>query len=139
MELVFVSDNGGHNGHDKSSKGRILVVDRDTNVRATVESLLTIAGCDVTTAGSAAAGLRFVRVWSPQLILLDPTVRGRNPLAVVRAFWDAGRGRIPLIVLADDTVRARADLKPMISDSLAKPFDVRDLLDLAARYVTCKA
>jgi two-component system, OmpR family, response regulator ResD len=139
VDLVFVRPNGMENGAHEDHRGRILVVDRDPNVRDTVESLLTITGCDVTTAASAAAGLRFVRVWSPELILLDPMIRGPNPVDVVRQFWEAGRGSIPLILLVGDEMRADSALEPMVVDSLPKPFDVRGLVDLVGRYVICNS
>ena len=117
--------------------GRILVLDRESNVRATIESLLVMAACDVMLASSAAAGLRLVRVWKPTLVLLDPNIRPGAPSDVVRAFWEAGQRRIPLVLLGGMELRTNGGFHGMISGSLAKPFDVRKLLAIVSRFVTC--
>jgi CheY-like chemotaxis protein len=117
--------------------GRILVVDREANVRTTLRALLMIAGCAVSVAASAATGLRLVRVWHPNLILLDPYVRGRAPLDVVRAFWRAGQRRTPLVLLGGAELRTDGGMAFMVADVLAKPFDVRDLITVVSRYVSC--
>ncbi len=122
---------------DQRPEGRVLVVDRDRNARATIESLLTMAGCEVATAASAAVGLRCVREWNPTLVLLDPTHHRRAPDEVIRAFWDAGQRRVPLVLLGDKGLPRNSGIEAMISGVLPKPFDVRDLLTTTARFVTC--
>ncbi len=140
MDILFMRTNGTRwlPVDDERPAGRILVADRDSNVRATIESLLTMAGCEVRAEASMAAGLRCMRDWNPTLVMLDPDLRRGAPLDVIRAFWDAGQRRIPIILLGGEDLLRQDGFEPMISGSLPKPFDVRDLLTTAARFVTCR-
>jgi DNA-binding response OmpR family regulator len=78
-----------------------------------------------------------VRVWRPNLILLDPHVRGRAPLDVVRAFWQAGQRRTPLVLLDGVDLRINGGMEFMVADILLKPFDVRELIAVASRFAAC--
>jgi CheY-like chemotaxis protein len=139
LHLLFADANGNQPLLSKGSRpvGRVLVVDRDSKVRTTIESLLMIAACTVITAPSAAAGLRFMRIWHPTLVFLDAQIRPRAPLEAVRTFWEAGQRRVPLVLLGGTDLEANGGCDGMISGALPKPFDVRELLATTARFVTC--
>jgi CheY-like chemotaxis protein len=139
LDILFMGATQSHSTEDDSKRpaGRILVVDRDASVRATIASLLSMAGCEVRTAQSAAAGLRFVRIWHPTLIFLDPYIRGRAPLDVIRAFWEAGQRHAPLVLLGGAELHEDGKANETIAGHLAKPFDVRELLRTTARFVSC--
>ncbi len=74
-------------GERSERKKRVLVIDDEADSRILLTHLLEDLGFEVETASSAADGLRKVRSWSPNLILLDlkmPEVGGLEFLSWLR-------------------------------------------------------
>jgi len=107
---------------------RILVVDDEPNILATLAPLLRSRGYDVTTAMNGRGALEAVERDNPDLIVLDLGLPDMDGVDVCRLVRD-GRAT-PIIVLSargaeDDKVRA---LDSGADDYVTKPFGVEELL-----------
>lgn len=112
-----------------ASAPRLLVVDDDADVRASLERGLRLAGFDVIGAGDGPSALRAAHESAPDAIVLDVNMPGMDGVAVVtalRAFGDD----VPVCVLsARDTIEDRvAGLEAGADDYLVKPFALAELI-----------
>jgi CheY-like chemotaxis protein len=111
------------------SRGRILVVEDEIEVAATLLELLVARNYEVLTATTAEEALKVVPAFRPNVLLLDITLPGMSGPGLVTTFRRA-YSRLPIIVLTaavDGGVLARlAELKPF--HVVHKPFDI-DALD----------
>ena len=107
---------------------RILVVDDEPNILATLAPLLRSRGYEVSTAMSGRAALESVERESPDLIVLDLGLPDMDGVEVTRLVRD---GRLtPIVVLSargaeGDKVRA---LDAGADDYVTKPFGTEELL-----------
>ncbi len=107
---------------------RILVVDDEPDIRATVSAMLEIEGYAVAEATNGADALTVVEDDAPDLILLDmrmPVLDGWGFAAEMQR-----RGhRIPIVVMtaARDAARWAAEISA--SAFVAKPFGYDDLIE----------
>jgi len=109
--------------------GRVLVVDDDPDVRASLQRALRYAGYSVSTAGHGADALAQLARAPADLIVLDvlmPMVDGMDTCRRLRERGDA----TPILLL---TARASVDdrvtgLEAGADDYLVKPFALRELL-----------
>ena len=107
---------------------RIAVIDDEPHIRELLSLALGHRGYDVRCAADGAAGLDLVRVWSPDLIVLDvmmPKASGFDVLPELRRLTDA-----PVVMLSargevDDKVEGLAH---GADDYLSKPFEISELL-----------
>ena len=107
---------------------RILIVDDEPSILATMAPLLRARGYDVATATSAYAALEAVDRQPPQLVILDLTLPDLDGIEVCRRLRE-GRA-IPILVLSargaeQDKVAA---LDAGADDYVTKPFGVEELL-----------
>jgi PAS domain S-box-containing protein len=63
---------------DAAAGTSLLVVDDDSDVRGFLAESLEGLGCTVVSAASAAEGLRAIREWRPDLVLMDYAMPGMN-------------------------------------------------------------
>lgn len=109
-------------------KGRVLVVDDESDFLATYERLLRREGFEVVTATSCAAGLAALASETPVLVISDLRLPDGDGLDVVRAARLASP--VPVIVVtgypSDET--RRAALAAGATTFLAKPFAAAMLL-----------
>ena len=111
---------------------RILVVDDDAGIRATLRDILESEGYPVLTAGNAARALPLVEAEQPGIIVLDmrmPVASGGDFAAALRARGVA----IPILVLTAARDPAAVAREIGAADWVGKPFDVLDLLEQVAR------
>ncbi|CAN5249145.1 hypothetical protein BH23CHL9_BH23CHL9_00290 [soil metagenome] len=107
---------------------RILIVDDEPDIRATVSAMLEIEGYDVDEATDGAAALSAIEQRIPDIILLDmrmPVLDGWGFAAELRR-----RGhRTPIVVMtaARDAARWAGDIAA--SAFVAKPFGYDDLIN----------
>src|SRR5919198_5246129 len=113
---------------------RILIIEDDTDVRASLAEVLLSEGYEIAEAQDGAEGLRAARHHLPDLILLDlmmPTMNGWDFRAA--QMTDPALAAIPVVVISaalPDQVHAIGAVA-----HLHKPFDLVDLLDAVERHV----
>ena len=106
---------------------RVLVVDDEPDIRATVAAMLEIGGYDVEEAANGADALHVVEVRPPDLILLDmrmPILDGWGFASELRR-----RGhRTPIVVMTAARDAAHWAGEIAASAFVAKPFGMDDLI-----------
>src|SRR5579883_871383 len=110
---------------------RVLVVEDDTAIRATLVDILQLNGCEALQASSGPAGLEEARRSLPDIILTDiamPGFDGFELIAALRALEETRA--IPVIILSasvePETMRKGMDLGA--EDYLLKPFSEDQVL-----------
>lgn len=111
-----------------TNKGKILVVDDDRLVLATVTHGLSQAGYEVIDADNGDDAILLAREHRPQLALLDIRMEGKSGFDVAATLRDAYQ--IPFMFLsafADEATRAQVAALGAL-DYLVKPLDVGQIL-----------
>jgi response regulator NasT len=114
------------------SAGRILVVDDDRLVLATVTHGLAQAGYEVIDADNGDDAILLAREHRPELALLDIRMEGKSGFDVAETLRDAYR--IPFMFLsafADEATMAQVEALGAL-DYLVKPLDVGQILPRVA-------
>jgi two-component system, OmpR family, response regulator MprA len=107
---------------------RILVVDDDARLAASVRRALAYEGYRVETAADGPSALAAMRDRLPDLVVLDVMLPGMDGLEVCRRLR-AGSDTPILMLTAKDAVDARVDgLDSGADDYLVKPFAYEELL-----------
>jgi two-component system sensor histidine kinase/response regulator len=104
---------------------RVLVVEDDTAIRATLVDMLEFNGCEVIQASNGPAGLDLARRRRPDIILTDIAMPGFDGFEFITALRAADETRAtPVIILSasvePETMRKGMDLGA--EDYLVKPF-----------------
>jgi CheY-like chemotaxis protein len=111
---------------------RILVVDDEPHIRATVLAMLEAEGYDVVEATNGAEALTVVEAGAPDLVLLDmrmPVLDGWGFAAELRRRGHA----VPIVVMTAARDAARWASEIAAPASLAKPFGFDDLITAVER------
>lgn len=110
------------------NNGRILIVDDEPQIRRALRTALQAHGFEVRVAEDGDAGLVAISSWSPDAVVLDLVMPGRDGFDVLREtrLWS----QVPVIVLSargqeQDKVAA---LDLGADDYLTKPFGIDELL-----------
>lgn len=108
---------------------RILLVEDDLELAATLQRVLSSAGATVDWARDGKTGLEKAQARRFSMIVLDLMLPQMNGLDLCAAFRQ-GRGTTPILMITardsvDDRIRG---LETGADDYLPKPFDVRELL-----------
>jgi CheY-like chemotaxis protein len=119
---------------------KILVVDAGSATVARLSQLLRKMGVGKTViAESGLEALRIVKMWIPDLILLDAGLPDMDGITFIRRVKDRGGelSDVPVIVLSGgDTAKGSTErLAPEATGHLFKPFDVSQLHDLIQECV----
>lgn len=110
-------------------KPRILVVDDDERIAASVRRSLTYDGYDVSVVHDGSAAIAAVRAGPPDLVVLDLMLPGIDGLEVCRRLRAAGDDVAVLMLTARSTVPDRVTgLDAGADDYLVKPFAHEELL-----------
>jgi two-component system, OmpR family, KDP operon response regulator KdpE len=110
------------------SAGRILVVDDEPQIRRIMRMTLTTAGYEIDDAKTGEEALEKVRVFRPDLVLLDMNMPGMGGLAACRALRaDADIAIIMLTVRNAEADKVEA-LDAGADDFVTKPFSTPELL-----------
>jgi two-component system chemotaxis response regulator CheY len=119
------------------SKGRVLVVDDDEDIRIAIEMTLSLRGYDVTGAGDGADALDLLHAGpAPAVILLDlrmPRMNGFEFLYALRG--DQTLPRIPVVVLTGDSNAAFEARSSGADAVLMKPLETSALVRSIAQFV----
>ena len=114
--------------------GTVLVVDDDEGIREVVTTVLSGEGYTVHEARNGAEALALVALELPAVILLDmrmPVLDGWRFAATYRQQHDH---EAPLVCMTAATDAAQRAAEIAAEATLAKPFDLEDLLAVVGRY-----
>jgi len=107
---------------------RILVVEDDTRLAATLERVLAAEGHDVEVAGDGGDALRRARERPFDLVVLDIMLPGLDGIAVCRKLRATGLVPILLLTALGGTEERVRGLDAGADDYLVKPFAYEELL-----------
>lgn len=108
---------------------KILVVDDDAAVRASLDRALRLEGYDVDVAGDGTTALRALALMQPDAVVLDLGLPDIDGLEVCRRLRSTGDDTPVLILTARDAVDDRVHgLDAGADDYLVKPFALAELL-----------
>lgn len=112
-----------------SDTKKILVVDDDLELRQLLASYLNKHGFDTLLAENANDLEKLIARFSPDLVVLDRMMPGRDGLTVCRDLRSSGED-VPVVLLTakDEAVDRIMGLESGADDYLGKPFDPRELL-----------
>ena len=120
------------------SRGRVLIVDDNTDFCAIVEEALAALGHAAQIAGDAASALRLITQGAPDVVLLDIDLPGLSGIAALPAIHAiAPAARIIMVRGTNDDVIARRSLAAGAFDYLVKPIDLTrlaEVVDLALLF-----
>lgn len=118
-----------HDTDEMTTFQKILVVDDDPELRQLLAAYLNKHGFDTLLAPDAADLENQVTRFSPDLIVLDRMMPGRDGLAACRDLRAHGED-VPIILLTgkDESVDRIMGLEAGADDYVGKPFDPRELL-----------
>lgn len=113
---------------DELAGRRVLVIEDEPSYVDALEVALSSEGFEVESATDGRAGLRAVREWGPDVVVLDLMLPGLSGLDVLRTI--RREGVIPVVVVSakdaeSDVVSA---LELGADDYLTKPYSVRELV-----------
>src|ERR1700755_675877 len=108
---------------------RLLVVDDDRDVRASLRRALGYAGYAVATAANGAEALTALAQAPVDLVIMDVLMPMLNGLDTCRALRGRGDATPVLVLTARDAIDDRVDgLEAGADDYLVKPFALRELM-----------
>ena len=119
-------------------KKRILVVDDEPGIQATLRARLEANGYEVLLASDGESGLRRAREEKPDLILLDLMLPRRDGYSVCRLLkFDSRFHHIPIVMLTARAQERDRDLgqKTGADAYITKPFDAAHMLDTIRRLL----
>src|SRR5581483_1530747 len=106
------------------SKGRILVIDDEIEIRESLEALLDLEGYEVDLAQNATEGERRLESRAYDLVLLDLMMPDKSGMEVLRDVRERDRHTPIFMITAYGTVEAAVQaVKLVANDYLPKPWD----------------
>jgi DNA-binding NtrC family response regulator len=118
------------------SKGTILVVDDEAEIREGLELLLASEGYRVTLAETAAAGMAALERTPADLVLLDVSLPDRNGIELLKDILAANPDQSVVLITAYGSIdMARQAFKSGALDYITKPWSNDELLAQVAQAV----
>lgn len=121
-----------------ASRGRVLIVDDDADVREVLSLVLSMEGFDVRHAQNGDEALRLLRAWRANLIILDlmmPVMDGPTFRAEQKA--TAALADIPVLVLSASRQPWGPETKALDAAAmLSKPFELDVLISSVCRLTS---
>src|ERR1700728_4385299 len=120
-----------------ASRGRVLVVDDEVEIRESLEALLDLEGYQVDLAANAAEGERKLETRAHHLVLLDLMMREKSGMEMLRDVRERDRHTPIFMITAYGTLEAAVQaVKLGANDYLAKPWDNEKLLIEIGRVIS---
>lgn len=114
----------------------ILLIDDDTSLVLTLSDFLAHEGYEVLTANSGEDGLKRLKTYNPDLIILDMGMPGMGGLGFLKEITrEHGKPSHPVLVLTARANMADFFANVEVDGFIAKPCDPADLLMEAARII----
>jgi CheY-like chemotaxis protein len=118
--------------------GKVLVVDDDAGIRDLLRDVFTDEGHSVTLARDGVEALQVLAREGEFVVFLDlmmPRLTGEDVIRTIASRPDLRDSNRVVVMSAQDRILALGPLlhNGVISDRLAKPFDVETVLELASR------
>ena len=111
------------------SKGRILIVDDEADIRESLEALLTMEEYSVDLAPNATEGLKKIEAGNFDLVLLDLMMPDRSGMEVLQDVRERDRETPIFMITAYGSVEVAVNaLKAGANDYFSKPWDNEKLL-----------
>ncbi len=121
---------------DASSKGRILVVDDEVDIRESLEVLLTMENYQVDMAPNATEGQRKIETGNYDLVLLDLMMPDRSGMEVLRDVRERDTETPIFMITAYGSIEVAVNaLKNGANDYFSKPWDNEKLLIEIGRMI----
>ena len=111
-----------------SSSRCILIIDDDDSIREFMGMALSDEGYRILTAAHGAAALQLIAGSRPDLILLDMRMPVMDGWEFARRYRALPGPQAPIVVLTAGRSALEAAQEIGAADSLAKPFDIQELL-----------
>lgn len=116
---------------------RILVVDDNPHILEAIELILSSENYDVKTLVKGDDALETAKKFSPQLIILDLLLSGKDGREITRELKkDTKTSHIPVIIISAHPTAQKAAEEAGATAFLPKPFDVSSLLTLVSQTIT---
>ena len=110
------------------TRGRVLVVDDDGDIRTLVAGLLERAGYEVNEAADGRDGLRAVFSDRPDLVLLDVTMPGLDGWGALERIRELTDVPVLMLTARSDELEKVRGLQAGADDYMTKPFGRQELL-----------
>src|SRR5215471_16374688 len=107
---------------------RVLVVEDDARLAATLERVLVAEGHEVEVAGDGLEALRRAKMRAPDLAVLDVMLPGADGIAVCRKLRETAQFPILMLTALSGTEHRVRGLDSGADDYLVKPFAYQELL-----------
>jgi DNA-binding NtrC family response regulator len=118
---------------DTSMKKRVLLIDDEARVRASLKAVLEPT-YETIQAADAQEGLELFRKEAPHLVLLDVILPGTDGLSVLQTMRAEDRTAPVIMLTGTKSVKTAVDaMKFGAADYLSKPFDVEELRIIVER------
>jgi len=109
-----------------SEKPKVLIVDPDHEISAKIDEALRKENYETRIIRDLTAYTDPVDLFSPDLIIFDPIIRGNDPYRRVQKFWNAHHVPTLVISRSRDVISKVISLEMGADDYLVKPFDMRE-------------
>jgi two-component system response regulator MprA len=109
-------------------QSRVLVVEDDARLAATLQRVLAAEGHDVEVAGDGVEALRRARLRAPDLAVLDVMLPGVDGVTVCRKLRETAQFPILMLTALSGTEERVRGLDSGADDYLVKPFAYQELL-----------
>jgi CheY-like chemotaxis protein len=110
----------------------LLIVEDDPAIRRLLEALLASAGHQVLTAADGPGALEVVRQHHPRAVFLDLTLPEMTGWQVLERLRACAEPPLVILLTADAAAVRRASREGAYA-TILKPFDIDEVLNLAAR------
>jgi DNA-binding response OmpR family regulator len=112
----------------------ILLIDDDDTICELVSAVLGDEGYKVVAVPDSASGLAALRTATPKLVLLDSLTHGQAHAAFVAEYRKLPGPQAPIYLFTAASNAETIVQELGLTGVLAKPFDIRALLELAERH-----
>lgn len=115
--------------------GSILVIDNEPTINDLIVEVLTDAGYVAYAVLDDTAALAAIARFPPALILLALRMPGISIAAFIAEIYEIGPATMPIVGMTTAPSAAMPTLIAGVSEYLAKPFEIDNLLACVTRYV----